>query len=219
MTTAEPRNRNAPVGLPEADILRRGLEIFAELGYEATSVRVLAKRLAVSHNFINDRYGSKADFWRAVVQAAMREREAALVRLNRRDDSMPDDARLTALVLDLYRNAAEMPEINRVFAHEAGHDTERLAYLYAEFIEPFFAGLRLILDRLMAAGRMPAVPQELVYFAITGPALALTHDPLAHRLGRPERPTPQERRDRADALARLVLEGLLPSGAPARAAK
>jgi hypothetical protein len=62
---------------------------------------------------------------------------------------------------------------------------------------------------------MPAVPQELVYFAITGPALALTHDPLAHHLGRPGRPTQQERRDRADALARLVLQGLLPSSAPA----
>jgi TetR/AcrR family transcriptional regulator len=215
MTTTEPRNRNAPVGLPEADILRRGLEIFAELGYEATSVRVLAKRLAVSHNFINDRYGSKANFWRAVVQAAMREREDALVRLNRRDDHMPDDAQLTALVVELYRNAAEIPEINRVFAHEAAHDTERLAYLYAEFIEPFFVNLRLILDRLVAAGRIPAVPQELVYFAITGPALALTQDPLAHYLGRPEQPTPQERRDRADALARLVLAGLLPSGPPA----
>jgi TetR/AcrR family transcriptional regulator len=214
MTTAEPSNRNAPVALSEADILRHGLEIFAELGYEATSVRVLAKRLAVSHNFINDRYGSKANFWRAVVQAAMREREDALVRLNRRDDSMADDARLTALVVELYRNAAEMPEVNQVFAGEAGHDTERLAYLYVEFIEPFFVSLRLILDRLMAAGRVPAVPPELVYFAITGPALALTHDPLAHHLGRPERPTPQERRDRADALARLVLEGLLPSGAP-----
>jgi TetR/AcrR family transcriptional regulator len=214
MTTTEPRHRNAPVGLPEADILRRGLEIFAELGYEATSVRVLANRLAVSHNFINDRYGSKANFWRAVIQAAMREREDALVRLNHRDDNLPDDARLTALVLELYRNAAEIPEINRVFAHEAGHDTERLAYLYAEFIEPFFTNLRLILDRLTAAGRMPAVPQELVYFAITGPALALTQDPLAHHLGRPEQPTPRERRDRADTLARLVLEGLLPSGAP-----
>jgi AcrR family transcriptional regulator len=215
MTTTEPRNRNAPVGLPEADILRRGLEVFAEFGYEATSVRILAKRLAVSHNFINDRYGSKANFWRAVVQAAMREREAALVRLNRSDDSMSDEARLTAMIVELYRNAAEMPEVNQVFAHEAGHDTERLAYLYGEFIEPFFVSLCVVLNRLMAANRMPAVPQELIYFAITGPALALTHDPLAHHLGRTERPTPQERRDRADALARLVLEGLLPCGAPA----
>jgi TetR/AcrR family transcriptional regulator len=66
---------------------------------QATSVRVLARRLAVSQNFINDRYGSKADFWRAVVQAAMREREDALIQLNRRDDSMPDDA-LARLVLE-----------------------------------------------------------------------------------------------------------------------
>ncbi|MDX2961245.1 TetR family transcriptional regulator, partial [Streptomyces acidiscabies] len=41
----------------EESILRRGLEAFAELGYDHASARELARRLGVSHNFINDRYG------------------------------------------------------------------------------------------------------------------------------------------------------------------
>ncbi|MBE1488614.1 hypothetical protein [Plantactinospora soyae] len=101
-----------------------------------------------------------------------------------------------------------------MIADESGRGGERLAYLYAEFIEPFVVSLRPVLERLMAAGRMPTVPVELVFFAITGPAMAVTQEAMANQLGRPVGLTPHERRDRADALARLVLEGLLPAGAP-----
>ncbi|MFJ1670561.1 TetR/AcrR family transcriptional regulator [Streptomyces bottropensis] len=55
----------------ERDVLLRGLEAFSELGYDRASARELARRLGVSHTFINDRYGSKAAFWRAVVDAAL----------------------------------------------------------------------------------------------------------------------------------------------------
>ena len=62
--------RATHVDLTDAEILRRGLEAFSELGYEGASVRELAKRLGVNHNFINDRFGSKNNFWRAVAHAA-----------------------------------------------------------------------------------------------------------------------------------------------------
>lgn len=48
--------------LDESEILRRGLETYAELGYAATTVRELARRLEVSRNFINDCYGYAASF-------------------------------------------------------------------------------------------------------------------------------------------------------------
>lgn len=204
MTTT--RHRNAPAGLPEAEILRRGLETFAELGYDATSVRELAKRLSVSHNFINDRYGSKARFWRAVVDSAMSERRDNLTALTE-DETLTDEQRLRVIVLALYREAGNLPEVQRMIADESGRSTDRLDYLHAQVIGPFYAGLRPVLERLMAAGRMPPAPPDLVFFAITGPALALTHEPLAGRLGAPAEP---DQLDRAETLARLVLEGLLP---------
>src|SRR5882724_867323 len=68
-----------PTDVPtEAEILARGLAAFAELGYASASVRELARRLGVSHNFINDRYGSKGQFWRAVVDRALTARAARL---------------------------------------------------------------------------------------------------------------------------------------------
>ena len=50
----------ADAQLPELEeILQRGLEAFAELGYEAVSVRQLNQRLGMEHAFIHDRYGSR----------------------------------------------------------------------------------------------------------------------------------------------------------------
>jgi AcrR family transcriptional regulator len=62
------------------EILARGLTAFAELGYDGASVRVLARRLGVSHNFINDRFGSKGRFWRAVIDRSLTVRVARLGR-------------------------------------------------------------------------------------------------------------------------------------------
>jgi TetR/AcrR family transcriptional regulator len=200
------RHRNAPAGLPEAEILRRGLETFAELGYDATSVRELAKRLSVSHNFINDRYGSKARFWRAVVDSAMSARRDDLTALTE-DGTLSDEQRLRVIVLDLYRVASRVPQVERMIADESGRDTDRLDYLHSQIIGPFYAGLRPVLERLMEAGRMRTAPPDLIFFAITGPALALSHQPLAGRLGAPADP---DQLQRAETLALLVLDGLLP---------
>lgn len=55
----------------EADILRRGMETSAELGYDRATAREPARRLGVSHNVIDDRYGPKANFRRAVVDSIL----------------------------------------------------------------------------------------------------------------------------------------------------
>ncbi|MEV6846192.1 TetR/AcrR family transcriptional regulator [Actinoplanes sp. NPDC051411] len=188
--------------LPEADVLARGLTAFAELGYDATSVRELAKRLDVSHNYINDRFTSKAGFWRAVVEAAMRPRMGGLGLLAA-DDSRTDAERLRDIVTSFYEGVIDLRDVNRIIADESSRDTERLDYLVAEFIGPVFASWRPVLSRLL-----PGVPPETAFFAITGPALALAHGPLARRLAGAEPAA-----GRASDLARLVLDGLLPRDA------
>jgi AcrR family transcriptional regulator len=208
--------RNAPVALTDEEILRRGLDTFAELGYEATTVRELARRLNVSHNFINDRYGSKAGFWRAVVDATLRERGDALAALVEQD--LPDEERLVTVVTGFYRIAARIPEVNRLIADESVRDSDRLDHLHEHFIGPFWAGIGPTVERLMAAGRMPRTAMDMVFFAMTGPALAMTHEPLARRLGRSRDWAVREREEAADAMAALVLRGLLPvSPAPSPA--
>jgi AcrR family transcriptional regulator len=203
------RGKYAPVRLDESEILRRGLDTFAELGYAATTMRELARRLDVSHNFINERYGSKGNFWRAVVDFALLDVQPVLDQLlaKYRDD----DERLRSVIVQLYRLAANASEMNRLITDESTRDSNRLDYLHQRFVKPFWCSIEPTIDSLMAAGRIPRIPTHILYFAVTGPALALAQDPIADRLNPAASPmAEQDRNSMADALSSLVLHGLLP---------
>ncbi|MFF3336802.1 TetR/AcrR family transcriptional regulator [Streptomyces sp. NPDC002888] len=193
----------------EANILLRGLEAFAELGYDHASARELARRLGVSHNFINDRYGSKAAFWRAVVDSAL---GAQLARMPQVDPALDDAEQLRQIITSFYRTAADAPLVARLFVDELNRDTERLEYLYEHYIAPTLQTMVSSIERLVAAGRMAPVPLDVLFFAVIPPVGGMVDIPLARRLGRPESVTPQQQAAIAESLAALVINGLLATG-------
>ncbi|MFI6369702.1 TetR/AcrR family transcriptional regulator [Streptomyces sp. NPDC050546] len=193
----------------EESILRRGLEAFAELGYDHASARELARRLGVSHNFINDRYGSKAAFWRAVVDHAL---GAQLARLPKVDDAVDDAEALRRIITGFYRTAVDEPLIGRLFVSEFARDSERLDYLYEQYIAPTLRLMEPGIERLVAAGRMAPVPMHVLFFAVIPPVSGMVEVPLARRLGRPDAASPEQLTATAEALATLVVNGLLASG-------
>ncbi|MCE7004299.1 TetR/AcrR family transcriptional regulator [Kibdelosporangium philippinense] len=205
--TRRPGRRTAdqPAVPDEQEILDQGLHAFAELGYDGTSVRELAKRLNVSHNFINDRYGSKAAFWRAAVHGAFNriktDIEAAIA------EHGDDDAnRLGNMVRAFYRAAGRQPDVNRLMADESNRESDRLDFVHSTYLQPILTALEPTLQRLVKAGRLPDVPMHMLFVALTGPAIALTQAPLTQRLGRP---ADADIIKDADTLAELVLLGLL----------
>ncbi|MET8982192.1 TetR/AcrR family transcriptional regulator [Streptomyces sp. NPDC004539] len=193
----------------ERNILRRGLEAFAELGYDHASARELARRLGVSHNFINDRYGSKAAFWRAVIDSALGDQLAALPES---DPSLDDEENLRRSITGFYRNAVETPEIGRIFVDEYSRDTERLDHLYEHYIGPALRTMTSGIERLAASGRMAPVPMDVLFFAVFPPVSGMLNLPLAERLGRSKETSPRELTERAELLASLVVNGLLSTG-------
>jgi len=197
----------------EESILQRGLEAFAELGYDHASARELARRLGVSHNFINDRYGSKAAFWRAVMDHAL---GAQLARLPQVDSGGDDAERLRQIITGFYRAAAGTPLIGRVFVDESSRDTERLDYLYDRYIVPPLQLMTSSIERLVASGRMAPIPMDVLFFAVIPPVAGMVEGPLARRLGRPGPGSSEQLTATADALATLVVNGLLATGAPGR---
>ncbi|UQS22908.1 TetR/AcrR family transcriptional regulator [Amycolatopsis thermalba] len=215
--TGAVRGRGRPgAGTPpvptEAEILRRGMEAFAELGYDRASARELARRLGVSHNFINDRYGSKAGFWRAVVDSLLERDQRERRRLVEAD--VDDAERVRAVIRHFYQSAVEAPLLGRLLADEFSRESERLDYLYEKYLAPTLEPLVPAVDRLMAAGRMPTVPMDVLFFAVISPVAALVQLPLAHRLGRPQRVTRESQTRTARELADLIADGLL--GRPPR---
>ncbi|MFJ9353066.1 TetR/AcrR family transcriptional regulator [Streptomyces mirabilis] len=193
----------------ERDVLLRGLEAFSELGYDRASARELARRLGVSHTFINDRYGSKAAFWRAVVDAAL---GAQLTRMAPASPGSGDEDVVRQFVREFYRVNIGEPHLALLMADESGRDTERLDYLYERYIEPTLALVVPGIERLMASGHVARVPMDVLFFAIIAPVAGLVQEPFARRLGRPEQLSQAERLARAEALAGLVVDGLLAPG-------
>ncbi|MEU5313286.1 TetR/AcrR family transcriptional regulator [Streptomyces sp. NPDC021562] len=210
-TTRRPgRPRADSTAVPaERDVLLRGLEAFAELGYDRASARELARRLGVGPTFINDRYGSKAAYWRAVVDAALGGQLAGMVPAG---PGSSDEDVVRQFVREFYRVSSGEPHLAMLVADEAARDTERLDYLYQRYIEPTLALVAPSIERLMASGRMARVPMDVVFFAIIAPVSGLVQEPLARLLGSPRHMEQADRLARARALAGLVADGLLATG-------
>lgn len=191
---------------PEPEILQRGLSMFAELGYSGASARELAKRIGVSHNFVNDRYGSKAAFWRAVVDHALKTQ---LGEIPRPDPDAEPAERLRAFITAWYHTTVDRPAIGQLCLDEFSRDSDRLDYLYERFLAPALDLIAPSVDQLVAEGRMKPLARDELLFAIIGPANGLVQVPLAHRLGRRKRVSRAARAAVADRLAAFVLDGLL----------
>lgn len=198
---------SGPTPPSEDQILRQGLEAFVELGYDGASMRELARRLGVSHNFINDRYGSKQVFWRAVVDHALEEATGFLTAaLESTDD---DEGRLAAIVRRFYQLAVRKPQLNQLMLEESHSRSERLDYVFERYVAPLIDAIEPSVRRMVAAGRLPDTPMYLLYSAVIGPAAALTRRPMVERLGWPSDPDEAELTAIAEDLARLALGGLL----------
>ena len=155
-----------PTDVPaELEILTRGLTAFAELGYEGASVRELARRLGVSHNFINDRYGSKAAFWRAVIDRSMVEQVARLQGAL----SGPGGDELTMLRnlvhALLQANIAE-PDLRRILQSESFRGGARLEYVFAHFLVPVRDAVAPLVQRLVEQGRVRPFPIDVMVYAV-----------------------------------------------------
>jgi TetR/AcrR family transcriptional regulator len=210
VTTSTPRRAGRPAagttGLPtEEQILDRGLAAFAELGYEATSVRELSRRLGVSHNFINDRYGSKESFWRMLIDTAGSPVIGPLGRIASApyEDELlrfRDGVRLFLAV------TAANPEITRIINQESSSGSPRLDYVYRRHVEPIVQTLRPAFEHLVAEGRLRDVPFVAMMFSIIAMTGVASHRGLLTLIG------PGSDDDASDFsahLADIVLEGLI----------
>ena len=171
-------------GLPtDQHILKTGLETFAELGFEATTVRELARRLGVSHTFINDRYGNKELFWRAVVDDALgADHHKSLTEVLGAAHATELD-RLTAVIHFVVRRAN--PVLHRLMSDEALRPTPRLAYIVERYLQPMILGLTPVMAALIRDGVIRPVPWSVLLFLMSAPSQIHPSAPLIQLIGEP----------------------------------
>jgi len=195
-----------PTDVPaEPEILARGLAAFAELGYDGATVRELARRIGVSHNFINDRYGSKEQFWRAVMDRALTLQVARLGELL----IVPgedDLARLRHLLHAFHQSNVAEPDLARVMQYEALRGGNRLAYVFEHYVAPVRDAVAPLVQGLVEEGRVRPFPLDVMVYAVIAMTSVHAEVPLVTLLGPSFAADPSAF---ARTLSDILLEGLV----------
>ncbi|MEY4270493.1 MAG: hypothetical protein RLZZ58_1709 [Pseudomonadota bacterium] len=208
-TTPAPRRRGRPAvdtahAIDESVFLAAAFEMFAERGYEAATLRELARGLGVSHNLLNVRFGLKADLWRAAV--AWRMASASISVVAAFDGAGDAEQRLRDLVCRFCEWATENRDIVAISYHEGQRDSWRLEYIVQTFIRPFQVRLDALIDEVRAARPVhPLSTTALMALLVQGVGFYFAARPLQLRLGE----TPDTSRETALVQARLFADFLI----------
>jgi AcrR family transcriptional regulator len=164
------------------------LDAFAELGYEGVSLRALCRDLGLSHNVLNERFGSKERMWYAAVDHGFGELIAMLQQLAVRLQRTPGSADLETLrtvIVEYLRAAREHPSLQRLVNQEAARPGPRWDYMFENYIEPIHRQAEVTINRLIADGVLRADAIAPVYYFIVSHGLGAlaTLPAVSRRLG------------------------------------
>jgi len=108
-------------------MMRAAAEAFAVQGYDGVSLRTVNDQLGVSRNLLYQRFGSKENLWRAVVDWAFRP---FLAHLDSVDDESADPMeRLRGFIHGFIEYSATRPYLAGIATQEGTAATDRLDYL------------------------------------------------------------------------------------------
>jgi TetR/AcrR family transcriptional regulator len=177
--TGRPKAEDAPVTVEE--ILDAAFRAFATYGYDGVAVRTLNRELGVSHNLIHQRFGSKQRLWYAAVDRAFSQQVTQLSTAF--DPTLADPLeQLGHAIRRFVHYSAEHPERLGLMNIEARIESERLDYIYDNYIAPALAPLGRLLDHLQQRGSIRPVTLRTLFFLIAhGAAAPFTLVPLARR--------------------------------------
>ncbi len=198
----------AAASRPLQDILETALEAFATYGYDGVSLRTVNRELGVSHNLIYQRFGGKDDLWRASVDFGF----GPLLRILQDlfDPTLTEPLEQLRLAIRRYVVfSADHPELVALMNIEARQNTDRLSYVYDNYIEPALKGVgRLVLHLADQKTIRPISLREFHFLVAHGAAAIYSLVPLATLFD----PTPLGHPAAIDEHARLVsdliVEGL-----------
>lgn len=173
-----PKSGGAPRrrGRPSADcaqgadnLLRTARRTFALRGYEATSVREIARQAGVDAALIAHHFGSKEALWLAVVDQIvgltdpMRDHALAL----RADAALRPLQRLEQALLDFIDRVFEHPDIGIFFSTAATEEGARLDVLVDKLVRPFHDVFLPLFSDAMDAGELRRSDPALLFSLLT----------------------------------------------------
>lgn len=156
---------------PTEQVMAAAIEAFSVHGYNGVSLRTVNDELGVSRNLLYQRFGSKANLWRAAVDWAFQPLVAYLEAAD--DESADPMVRLRVLIRSFIEYSADRPYLARLVTMEGSAATDRLEYLYHHFIEPIRSRFTPVFRQLREQGRIKNISPDVFYFLLTSGGSAL----------------------------------------------
>lgn len=139
--------------------------MFAESGFEGTSVAALNRELGVSHNLIHQRFGSKEGLWYAAVDFAFGDvAEQISVDTELAEQDLMEAVRQT--VVQFLVTHAHHPELLRLVTVEGAAPSARLTYLHEVHVQPLYARLTAPLKVLVDCGALSPTDLRSLHFLL-----------------------------------------------------
>ena len=181
-------------------ILDTALDLMAEHGASATSMRQLATACNLNVAALYHYFPSKAELLRSVIEErryALRLRELPEI-----DATLPPRERLVALILAMWAGVQEEEAIWRLLLGEALRGDETAAAVGQEILDVLEPGLRAWIEQLFAADRAaPAVDADAIATVLLGQVFSF----FIGQLFRPPEAREAAVRREAEALVSLAL--------------
>src|ERR1700682_4004143 len=195
---------------PLQEILEAALVAFATYGYDGVSLRTLNRDLGVSHNLIYQRFGSKDDLWRASVDFGF----GPLLRIMQGlfDPTLTEPLEQLRLAIGRYVVfSADHPELVALMNIEGRQNTERLSYIFDNYIQPALAGIGRLLRYLTEQETIRPISVREFHFLIRAGAGGVYRLVPAANIFGPAAPCdPAAIEQHARLVADVIVEGLRP---------
>lgn len=199
-------SRNEAEVAPEDELLHLALKVFADTGYEGTSIRQLTRQLGVSHGLLHARYGSKEKLWKAAVDFGMKKLVAQTqYRLADAAEDLEITEKIRILFEDFLTGVAAEPAMLKLMNYEGSRTSPRLDYIAANFLQG-----RDDLDALVKEGKKNGVirdvPTSMIFFLMAhGAGAYFGLKPLARHIGVPAKQSKKTVTADIEALADMLL--------------
>ncbi|WP_175920621.1 TetR/AcrR family transcriptional regulator [Burkholderia latens] len=148
-------------------ILRAARRTFAKRGYDATSVREVARELGIDAALIAHHFGTKETLWLAVVGQIADLAEPMFDALRAlRTSSLPHRERVRGAIELCVDHEFREPDIGMFFSTAATEEGARLDCLQQRIVRPYHDAMFPLLADAVEAGEIRAVDPNVLFFMI-----------------------------------------------------
>jgi len=210
MSSVRGPGRPAPnTGLTSDVLLEAALKAFATYGYDGTSIRTLSRELHISHNLLNQRFGTKDSLWRAALDWGVEHQRRVVAQAD--DEQREPIDRFRTFIYSSIRYGLDHPELFRLIYLEGGLPSDRLDYITEKYVAPTTSRLSATLEALARLGVIKPVSRALFYSTITFGATSVSALRPMTQATLPDRLYSAEWKDQyADEFTEFILAGLKP---------